>query len=430
MSTVYFTKADVSAGVTITKSLDTGSYCAIKFSNMSPYPLVTHTQQSYNHDTYFSDMLDIIQPWTITPLHVQEYPVVCYITMDTGFAPVNTTDATLLSMQGVTGRSYQSPLPSYTPIDLLSRTQTNITNTNIPVSGSVNANITNATIDANSTIVNELLSVGPSVRILQALTTGATYDAGTQYQINIPIPNGSYNGIFCSILSPGGFSSYLNNSDFLFVLITDASNGYVGQGISNTPFTLINFGSPYTVNGKQIPFYKSPQVGNILRIAFTPSTTFTDNLTIVSYLIYDNLPIEGTLVSSGLFTKKTVALPNQAYAASTNYTVSIPVPPGVYGSIYVGAYSPGGFAGDITLSTWVSILESSLPNGAGTTVALAISNGGSASASYYKVGYVPGPSAQTDQFFPGDTIVVEWTASVAFTDALTFVVYAMTASIV
>ena len=310
MATVYFTSADINAGTTITKILDTGSYCAIKFSNMSPYPLVTHTQQSYNHDTYFSDMLDIIQPWTITAVHVQEYPVVCYITMDTGFAPVNTTDATLLSMQGVTGRSYQSPLPSYTPIDLLARTQTNITNASIPVSGSVDANITNATIDANSTIVNELLSVGPSVCVSETLAS-TTYNSGTLYVLGIPIPKGIYDGTVLYIQSPGGFIPNFNNSSLVVRNIIDSSAGSLSTSLLTQPLTNITTNGNIGLSGICLPF-SLIQAGNIIQIQFNPTSTFTDELIVTAFLRYasstvDNAsdnpanvqPVFGSPVASG-----------------------------------------------------------------------------------------------------------------------------------
>ena len=213
MATVYFTEADIAAGETITKPFNTGSLCAIKVFNMSPYTLVINDSASYDHTTYYDTMLDMIQPWTIQPIATSEYPVKCWITMDTEFSPKNTTDPNLLSLQGVTIRSYQNQLANYNGISLLQNTDTNISNPTISTDANItnttaiptDANITNSSISTDANITNTSVPVSGSVDANITNTVAIPTDANiTNSSINVDanITNTTVNvaTAVCSIL--------------------------------------------------------------------------------------------------------------------------------------------------------------------------------------------------------------------------------------
>ena len=121
MAISLFTKQDITNGQTITVPLGTGGYCSGRFYNTSPYVLIIGNSQNYDHSRYYDTMVDRIEPWSVTPVDMTVWPKKVWVTMDSQFDPIFTNDPYLTSLSGVEVAQYQTPLASYTPINLLPR---------------------------------------------------------------------------------------------------------------------------------------------------------------------------------------------------------------------------------------------------------------------------------------------------------------------
>lgn len=178
MADVLLNADQVNAGTTETMQLNVGGLDSFRVFNFSPYYLILHDTQAYDHNRYYNGLLDMIEPWSIWPVKNCGFPNKVYMTMDTAFSPRFTNEPTLTSLTSVTWQQSMKALPSYAPVRLLQASNLTVTSesgsvgsTTLPpvnVGNTASSPVQNLPVTGSGTSSNSvaLTSQAPSAQVL------------------------------------------------------------------------------------------------------------------------------------------------------------------------------------------------------------------------------------------------------------------------